>query len=247
MRILLVNDDGIQSPGLRELAAALSAKHRVTVAAPDRERSAVGHGITLRSPLFVEEVFWEECVKAYAVSGTPADCTRLGLDALVESPVDLVISGPNKGFNLSLDALYSGTVSAALEAAMQGVKSIAVSAPGNADEREVVRIFLKILEQLDPERDIRQMLNVNIPALPAEQIRGVFWAPQDTAPQWKDHYEYRESPGGQAYYWLRSSDTVSDPDGETDLSRVAAGCVALTPLSFYLTDREGFREKKIKL
>lgn len=247
MHILLVNDDGIHSPGLRELARALSEKHRVTVAAPDRERSAVGHGITLRMPLFVQEVSLAEGVKAYSVSGTPADCTRLGLDALAESPVDLVVSGPNRGFNLSLDALYSGTVSAALEAAMQGVKAVAVSAPGDADEREVVKVFLRILDQLDLERDLREMLNVNIPALPLEEIGGVCWAAQDTSPQWKDHYEQRVSPSGQAYYWLQSSDSVPDPSGDTDLSCMARGCVTLTPLTFCLTDRRGFREKTITL
>lgn len=247
MHILLVNDDGIQSPGLRELAVSLAESHRVTVAAPDRERSAVGHGITLRSPLFVEEVSWGSGLRAYSVSGTPADCTRLGLDALAETPVNLVVSGPNRGLNLSLDALYSGTVSAALEAAMQGVKAIAVSAPAEAEVGETVRIFRRILDQLDLERDIRQVLNVNIPALPAEQVQGVCWAPQNIVPQWEDHYEHRVSPDGRAYYWLRSSDQRTNPAGDTDLACLARGCVALTPLTFCLTDREGLREKTITL
>ena len=247
MHILLVNDDGIHASGLRELALALSARHRVTVAAPDGERSAVGHGITLRMPLFAQEVCLAEGVKAYSVSGTPADCTRLGLDALAEGPVDLVVSGVNHGENISLDLLYSGTVSAALEAAMRGVKAIAVSAPAGADHREAVRVFLRILDQLDVEQDVGQALNINIPALPAEQIKEVRWTPQDIRPQWDEHYERRESPGGKAYYWLHSSSAPPKQGLDTDLAGLAEGCVTLTPLTFCLTDREGFREKRIVL
>lgn len=179
MHILLVNDDGIHSQGLKRLALSLAEKHEVTVVAPDGERSAIGHGITLRRPLFVQEAFWSEQIKTYAISGTPADCTRLGLDALTEGPVDLVISGPNDGPNTGTDLLYSGTVSAALEAAMLGKKALALSAPHGADTRAVVEIFLQILDQLDLEQDVRHALNINIPALPGEKLKGVRWAPQE--------------------------------------------------------------------
>ena len=148
MHILLVNDDGIHSPGLRLLAQALHGTGRqVTVVAPDRERSAVGHGITLRDPLFVQEFDWEG-VPAYSCSGTPADCTQLGLMALTQDPVDLVVSGPNRGLNLAGDLQYSGTVAAALEGAKKGCKAMALSAPREADQAVVARVFLRLLDQL---------------------------------------------------------------------------------------------------
>ena len=177
MDILLVNDDGIHAPGLRLLAEALrGAGHSLTVVAPDRERSAVGHGITTRDPLFVQEVPWEG-IPAYSCSGTPADCTQLGLKALAPKPVDLVVSGPNNGINTAGDLLYSGTVAAAMEGAKLGVKAIALSAPAEADKPTVVQVFLKLLAQLDLEADVRQVLNINVPARPWEEIQGVRWAP----------------------------------------------------------------------
>lgn len=246
MRILLVNDDGIHAGGLRELAAGLSKDHTVIVTAPDRERSAVGHGITIRDPLFAREEDLGPDIRAFAVSGTPADCTRLGLDALAQGPVDVVISGINHGENVAQDLVYSGTVSAALEAALQGVPAIAVSAPTNACFRDVVGVFLRIFEQLDIPQDVRQVLNVNIPALSPEEIREVCWVPQGTV-RWVEQYERRESPMGQAYYWL-SADGIFPPEEEaSDISRLRAGCVTLTPLTFDLTDRAGFRDKKFTL
>ena len=174
MHILLVNDDGIHSPGLRTLAEALKgAGHQVTVVAPDRERSAVGHGITTRDPLFVQDFDWDG-IPAHSCSGTPADCTQLGLKALVKSPVDLVVSGPNRGVNLAGDLLYSGTVAAALEGAKMGYKSIALSAPVEADRETLVRVFLAILVQLDLKHDVRQTLNINVPALPWELCFPIF-------------------------------------------------------------------------
>lgn len=246
MHILLVNDDGIQSPGLRALADALQgAGHSVTVVAPDRERSAVGHGITTRDPLFVKEQDWEG-IPAYSCSGTPADCTTLGLKALAKGPVDLVVSGPNRGLNLAGDLLYSGTVAAALEGAKKGVRAIALSAPAAADIPTVVEVFLRLLSQLDVERDVRQMLNVNVPALPLEAIRGVRWAPQGHH-VWIGGYEERVSPGGRRYFWP-GEDVVHDrSQGEDDRPLLEQGFVTLTPLTFEMTDPQGFSGKEFTL
>lgn len=242
MQILLVNDDGFEAPGLKLLAEKLAERHTVTVAAPAGNRSAVGHGLTMRQSLFAEEKPLTEGVRAYSISGTPADCTRLGLGNLTEDPVDLVISGPNVGLNIAFDVFYSGTVSAALEAAMYGKKAIAVSAPPHADMGEVVRVFLRLLEQLDPQRHIRHLLNINIPALPLEEIKGVKWVPQGSFFQWDDKYETGEDGG----YQIRGTELPA-PERETDSSAVREGFVALTPLSFQLTDREGFFEKEFAL
>ena len=246
MHILLVNDDGIHSLGLRALAEALKgAGHQVTVVAPDRERSAVGHGITTRDPLFVQEQSWEG-VPAYSCSGTPADCTQVGLKALVKGPVDLVVSGPNKGLNVAGDLLYSGTVAAALEGAKMGKKAIALSAPPEADQQTVVQVFLRLLEQLDLDRDIRQALNVNVPDLPFEKIQGVKWTPQGHA-MWLGEYEERISPMGKRYFWSTHDDSYDMEPGENDRALVLAGYVTLTPLAYEMTDPEGFSGKEFTL
>lgn len=246
MHILLVNDDGIHSPGLKALAEALKgAGHQVTVVAPDRERSAVGHGITTRDPLFVQDFDWEG-VPAYSCSGTPADCTILGLKALAKAPVDLVVSGPNLGLNLAGDLLYSGTVAAALEGAKKGVKAIALSAPKEADKGTVVEVFLRLLAQLDLEKDVRQALNINVPALPWEEIRGVRWAVQGNA-MWTGSYEERTSPMGKRYFWSTQEDSYDLGTGENDRTLLLAGYVTLTPLTYEMTDRAGFSGKEFAL
>lgn len=247
MRILLVNDDGINSPGLGELAAELSKEHQVTVAAPEREQSAVGHGITMRTPLLVQKADLGPGIRAYAVAGTPADCTRLGIYAFTEGQVDLVVSGPNNGTNLSLDILYSGTVSAAMEAAMLGYKAVAVSAPPGADVKMVAECFLSILRQLDLAQDVRKVLNINIPDLPAEKMKGIVWAPQGPKARWRDSYERRESPTGGVYYWLNGGHPKAEEYQDTDVSRLEEGYVTLTPLTFLLTDQEGFSGKSFTL
>lgn len=249
MNILLVNDDGIDSPGLQMLAKALGEKHRVTVCAPDGNRSAVGHGITLNRPLSVERKSLPGAEVAYGVSGTPADCVRLGLGALIREPVELVISGPNIGLNVGMDLHYSGTVSAALEAAMQGIKSIAVSAPPTAEQIEVVRLFLRLFEQLDLENDVRHALNINLPALPLEQVRGVKWVPQGLFFPWIDLYEQQKAPDNDSSWQYRVKGTVCpDADNDdTDVMAVLHGYAALTPLTFCFTDQEGFSAKEITL
>ncbi len=246
MRILLVNDDGIESAGLRRLAKELSGRHRVTVVAPSGQRSAASHSLTLRDELSAREVKLVDGVKAWAVDGTPADCTRLALDALCKD-AQLVISGPNVGLNVAFDTLYSGTVAAALEGAMHRIPAIAVSAPPHAEEAEVVRAFLRVFSQLDPKRDVHHLLNINIPALPLEQIKGVRWVPQGLYHQWEDHYWAGVPEGGRDVYRVRGEEVPVGKEIADDSSAVLNGCIALTPLSFDLTDRAGFRQKEFEL
>lgn len=248
MNLLLVNDDGIDSPALRLLAKELGKGHTVVVVAPDGNRSAVSHGLTMRMPILAREEQLEGCRKAYSISGTPADCTRLGIAPLMgdEMDIDLVISGPNVGYNVSFDILYSGTAAGALEGAMWGKKAIALSAAAKADAKEVVAVFLSLLRQLDVQRDIRHVLNINIPALPKEQIKGVKWVKQGLFHQWTDRYEHRRSPLGQDYYWIDGIERTIPPS-ETDSFAVQDGYVALTPISFDLTDAEGFSDRTFTL
>ena len=127
MRVLLTNDDGIQAPGLWALYHTFSARHQVTVVAPDRERSAVGHAITLHQPIRFEKIRVNDCLTGFAVSGTPADCVKLGLAELLTAPPELVVSGINPGANVGINVNYSGTVAAAKEASMAGIPAMAVS------------------------------------------------------------------------------------------------------------------------
>ena len=253
MHILLVNDDGIDCPGFRLLCEALGKRHRVTVCAPDGNRSAVGHGITLHSPLTVHRAELPGAAAAYGISGTPGDCVRLGLGALIDEPVDLVISGPNVGLNVGMDLHYSGTVSAALEAAMQGVKAIAVSAPPQAEEKAVVEIFLRLLEQIDLETNVFHALNINLPALPIEEVKGVKWVPQGLFFPWLDRYEQIEPPAGEvpeegAYrYQVKGTIRPDRDDNDSDVTAVLHGYAALTPITFSFTDDRGFSEKEFTL
>lgn len=245
MRILLTNDDGIGSPGLVFLRDALRERHEVVLAAPSGERSAVGHGITLDRPLFVRRLSGDE--ESYEISGTPADCVRLGLGPLRGDPVDLVISGPNRGYNLGFDLFYSGTVGAAMEAAMQGKRAIALSASPKAEPKEVVRIFLKLFSQLDPQKDIGEVLNINIPPLPLEKVTGVRWAPQALSFPWCDRYELRTSPSGQEYYWVHGTPNPVERGASTDVSGIEEGAVTLTPLTFSLNREMGFQGSRLTL
>lgn len=228
------------------LAKELGKSHSVIAVVPDGNRSAVSHGITMRVPILVNEEHIEGCEKAYSISGNPADCTRLAFGGLIDEPIDLVISGPNVGLNVSFDILYSGTAAGALEAAMWGKKAIAVSGHHTANPKDVVEVFLSVFSQLDVEKDIRHVLNVNIPALPKEQIKGVKWVPQGLLHQWTDRYERRVAPGGQKYYWIDGCENTL-PTEETDSCALADGYVSLTPITFNLTDTDGFRDKKIIL
>lgn len=237
MNILLVNDDGISSPGLWSLSGALSRNHAVTVVAPAENCSAIGHGVTLRTPLFAHPADSPWGVKAWAVSGTPADCTRLGLLNFAPGPVDLVISGPNKGCNLAQDLLYSGTVAAALEAAMMGVKAIALSAPVDADEQQTVETFLSIFHLLDLENDFDQVLNINIPDLPIQDIKGICWAELGDQ-RWRGAYEKQPNltPGfeGQSLYHPPAHPPELHSGAKDDLNRLNDGYITLTPITYVM-------------
>ncbi len=245
MRILLVNDDGIDAPPYLALAKALSREHAIIPVAPSGQRSAASHSLTLTGALWAHPVELFPGVTGYAVDGTPADCVRLAFDGLVDGPVDLTISGPNPGWNVAFDALYSGTVAAAMEAAMHGGKSIALSMPPEADPEQGVELFLRLFRQLDVQRDIEHVLSVNLPD-PA-QVKGVRWVPQGLHHQWEDHYLPEGEKDGSTLYQVHGTEIPRSPEPTDDSSAVILGYAALTPLSFRLTDDKGFREKNFVL
>lgn len=235
MRILLTNDDGIQSKGIVVLAEYLSEKYEVFVVAPDTERSGTGHSITIHVPLWMKKVFIKEGIVAYATTGTPADCLKLGYNVVMKRNVDLVISGINKGPNLGMDILYSGTVSGALEGAMLGIPSLAVSSASfdAPDFEGAARFLVEFLEEFDFSLlEPFTALNINIPT---GEIKG--WKiTRQSKRRWNDFFEERVSPFGERYYWMTGEVLEDDEREDVDYKVVREGYVSVTPISPFLTN-----------
>lgn len=238
MRILLTNDDGIYSSGLCALYEALVDEHEVHVVAPDSERSAVGHAITVVDPLRAHVVKRGNETYGWAVSGTPADCVKLAVLELIKQPIDLVISGINPGANVGINVLYSGTVSAATEAAILGIRSLAVSIdrytePNFCFGAAIVKELLPWLMKLEFSK--RVAVSMNIPALPPQQIRGIRFA-HHSLKSLKEEFDKRVDPRGNVYYW-RSGEIwqVNELDETSDIALLKAGYITLTPIHFDMT------------
>lgn len=241
MKILLTNDDGIFSEGLAALYEALASIHRIDVVAPDRERSAVGHGITLNQPLRAMSVELSGGLKGYAVNGTPADCVKLSLRELLEDPPDFVISGINPGANVGINAHYSGTVAAAREAALNGIRAMAVSVDshGKSDYRDVVRFVLKLLEtSRDFDFENGKFLNINFPLVPSDRIRGVRITRQANV-QLIDGFERRIDPRNRIYYWPKAVRLNGNADIDQDVVAIEQGYISITPMICDMTDYSG--------
>ncbi len=206
MHILLVNDDGFDSPYLPLLATAASRRgHRVSVSAPDTQQSGKAHSFTVFTPLMVTPSAMEGAAEAWRVQGTPVDCARLGLMALCQEPVDLVISGINDGYNAGLATFLSGTVGAAREAAFSGHKALAVSIEAMADPRTAqlladyaIRTAEKLMDYPLPPQTV---CNLNMPPVAPEQLKAPVVAPLNHD-YYDDSYEQRVSPRGVTYFWL---------------------------------------------
>lgn len=244
MRILVSNDDGINARGIRVLAKRLAeeAANSVYVVAPDRERSATGHGLTLHKPLRVDEFHLEGKLKgAWATTGTPSDCVKFAVCALLEEHPTVVVSGINAGPNLGGDVLYSGTVSAAMEGALLSIPSIAVSMGGRAPKHyEVAADFIAaLLKVLDTSGlPARTLLNVNVPNIPASEIQGVAITELGVR-LYNDTFEKRLDPRGRAYYWL-TGHAIEEGEAETtDVWAVKHNKISVTPVTFNMTDQSG--------
>lgn len=242
MRILVSNDDGIRAPGIRVLTDVAKRFGEVKVVAPDRERSACGHSMTMRDPIRFDEFEWDGC-EAFEVSGVPTDCVNVGLEIGFPEGCDFVLSGINSGPNLGFDVTYSGTVAAAMEGAINGVPSIAFSmAPlvTNAPVHyETARIWLEEnLEKLLalPTKPLT-FLNVNIPnvADPIE-LRGIKFVPMGQR-VYVNRLEYREDPWGRPYYWQGGVAVLGGDQPHTDVQAVRDGFVSVTAVSLDWTDR----------
>ena len=243
MNILISNDDGIAANGIRVLTEELSKKHDVYVVAPDRERSAAGHSLTLHTPLRVEEIEDSKsgAKRTWVTTGTPGDCVKIAINAILskdEQP-DIVISGINHGPNLGADILYSGTVSCAMEGAMLGVPSIAVSLATMHAEYEDFKYsagFVSMLldKLLDFKFPPKSILNVNIPLLNEEDIVGIAITELGRK-MYTDDYEKRIDPRGKVYYWM-AGELINEPqDSLTDIAAVRNNKISITPVTYEMT------------
>jgi len=241
MHILVTNDDGVTAPGLLALAQELRALGEVTVLAPDRNWSVSGHVKTLDRPLRVREVALEDGTAALATDGAPSDCVALALLGLLPDKVDLVASGINPNANLGHDVTYSGTVTAAMEAAIWGVPGIAVSlnSPENhlglldysTAARVARRVLASVIENGLP-KDI--LLNVNVPYLHDNQLQGIMVTRQGLR-VYRDLLDSRHDPRGRPYYWIGGDAPTGVPERGTDFGALANGYVSVTPLQLDLT------------
>ncbi|MGD8237617.1 MAG: 5'/3'-nucleotidase SurE [Armatimonadota bacterium] len=245
--ILISNDDGIHSLGLAALAAAMADIGRVTIVAPERERSAVGRGITLHKPLRAEPVEMElssDSVRAYVSNGTPSDCVVLGCLDLIGRAPDLVVGGINRGGNFGEDVLYSGTVSVAMEGAIMGLPAFAISVapvhlgealPGELDYAVAARFAGALAERilahaLPPD----SFLNVNVPALPPDRIAGVA-VTRFGRMRYRERLDKRHDPRGTVYYWLAGEPQLDGAPEGTDIRAVVDGKISVTHADMNLT------------
>lgn len=241
MKILISNDDGINAKGIRVLAQRLAQEpeHEIFVVAPDRERSAAGHSLTLHEPLRVEEVEIAPNIKAWSTSGTPSDCVKLAIAQLIgEKPPDIVISGINNGPNLGSEVLYSGTVAAAMEGAFEDIPSIAVSHLYSEHRHfETAAEFIVKLVKVFPKAHLarRSLLNVNVPCVPVDKVKGVLVTELGVR-MYNDFFEKRADPRGRVYYWLAGEAIETDESEHSDVWAVLNDYISITPIAFDMTD-----------
>lgn len=239
MKLLLTNDDGIDAKGLYILAKELEKEHEVVIAAPDNQRSACGHSITLTRPLIVKKVCIEGLRSpSFSVDGTPADCVRIAVDKLIDNKIDMVVSGINRGPNLGTDVIYSGTVSAAIEAAIYKVPSIAVSSDfkGNIDNYNLAaRTVSKILHRVR-EKKIKNdvALNINVPLFEEKEIKGIKVCKIGSRTYSNVFIENTDSEGNVSYQII--GDVNDNFEEDTDVFYIKKGYITLTPLHYDLTN-----------
>jgi 5'-nucleotidase len=240
MRILLTNDDGIRALGINSLCKCLSEIGEVSVVAPDSERSATGHGITLRKPLMIKEIdMGFGGITGYSVSGTPADCVKLALQGQLVPLPDIVISGINQGQNLGTDVLYSGTVSAAIEGALLGVPAIAVSLTSYKYQNfDFAAAYTKklCLDLINKKLTKDTLLNVDVPPLNPDEVKGVRITKLGET-KYTNVFEGRVDPRGQKYFWQGGEILIEECcDTETDVYAVSNNYISVTPIHFDLTN-----------
>lgn len=247
LNILVTNDDGIDSPGILALANRLKEIGNVIVVAPDRQQSAVGHSLTVANPLRVTPFRRDGSVFGYAINGTPSDCVKLAVSAILKEKPDMVVSGINHGQNTAINVLYSGTVSAATEGMLLGIPSMAVSLCSHSYEADMtgaadwaLKIAKRLFELKLPNDTV---LNVNVPNISADKIKGCKVVRLSDA-IWDDYYERRLDPYKREYFWFAGDYKLAEGDIDTDDSAIVEGYVALTPIHFKFTNTSFLKKMK---
>lgn len=242
--ILVCNDDGIFSNGIRELADTASEFGEVRVVAPDRQQSAVGHAITVSTPLRAQDFTFDGRFEGMSVNGTPADCIKLAHNKLLDRKPDLVVSGINHGSNAGINIIYSGTVSAATEGTVLGYPSIAVSCTDFDEDadlsgcKEAARRVIKHVLENGLEKGVT--LNLNAPSGP---LKGIKWAHQAKS-RYVEEFEGRVDPNNRDYYWMTGKFELLEKAGGTDIDALNNGYASLTPIQYDLTARELLEKMK---
>ena len=244
-KILIVNDDGVHAPGIKHLWRAISSFAETTIIAPDTEKSGTGMGITIYSPLHIEPVAWEKDTPAWKVSGTPADCVRLGTSVILDHKPDLIVSGINKGANSGRTALFSGTVGGVIEGVLRDIPGIAFSCvsfenPNYAMTEKYVRQIVQHL--LEHPLSHGTLLNVNFPEV--DSFKGLKLARQGRG-YWKESPDERRHPDGYTYYWLGGEWHHHEEDEQSDVSLLSQGYITAVPIHVNeLTDHSFLSSRK---
>lgn len=247
--ILITNDDGIYAVGIQHLCKVLYDRggYRLSIVAPDRERSAIGHAITMHRPLRVEKASFihNQELEGWSVNGTPSDCVKLAVEAILEDKPDMVISGINQGSNLGTDVLYSGTVSAAVEGLIMGIPSVAVSLTGrgeNDDYRFAAQFVYGLIAVIFEKLTLPgTLLNVNVP-VDTKKIKGVR-ATSLGSRRYRNIFDKRVDPRGLIYYWLAGELVDDDPEDEgSDTRAIRDHFISITPIHFPLTNHVLLKE-----
>lgn len=236
--ILVTNDDGITAPGLKALVQVASKIGKVVVIAPDSPQSGMGHAITINSPIRIEKSEVFDDIEAHTCSGTPVDCVKVGIFHILKRKPDLIISGINHGSNAATNVIYSGTMSAAVEGAMENIPSIGFSLDDFDHEAdfEPTQHYAKLIidKALSNEFPTNVCLNVNVPKLPISKLKGMRVCRQANA-FWEDRFDERIDPIGKKYYWLTGEFKDQEQAEDTDMAALKNGYVSIVPVQFDMT------------
>lgn len=239
--ILVTNDDGITAPGIRNLVEAVKDLGRVIVVAPDSPQSGMGHAITIGDPLRLYKVDVFEGIESWQCSGTPVDCVKLARDKILHRKPDLCVSGINHGANHSINIIYSGTMSAAMEAAIEGIPSAGFSLLNFNYEADfsVARLVAQTVakQMLQSTLPKHTLLNVNIPYLPHSEFKGLKLCRQAYA-KWEEQFDHRVDPRGKDYYWMVGKFLNMDEGNDTDVQALKDGYASVVPVKIDFTDVE---------
>jgi len=244
-QILVTNDDGYHAPGIRALTEVAMEFGEVVKIAPDKPQSGMGHAITINSTLRIEKMPPEDGFVGYQCTGTPVDCVKIGLDVVLDRMPDIVLSGINHGSNASINVIYSGTMSAALEGYIEGVPSIGFSLLDHSVEADFTaskKVIRDVLQMVFSKEKTNFCLNVNIPRLPSEMIKGIRFCRQAHA-KWVEEFDQRKDPSGKDYYWLTGHfQPFEEHQEDTDLHALQNGYVSIVPVSYDLTHYDLLKE-----